>query len=71
MSNPIVPARHCRICGCTDSDCSACITAQGYPCHWVAPDLCSRCADRFRPPPAGRLITIACLLDAEPPSKET
>lgn len=35
----------CRICGCTDDDCSQCVAAQGYPCHWVEDDLCSRCAD--------------------------
>ena len=36
--------RVCRVCGCTDLDCSQCIEAQGYPCHWVENDLCSRCA---------------------------
>jgi len=34
----------CRVCGCTDNDCSQCIKAQGYPCRWVEKDLCSRCA---------------------------
>lgn len=34
----------CRICGCTDDDCSQCIEATGEPCHWVAENLCSRCA---------------------------
>ena len=34
----------CRICGCTDDDCRKCIEAQGHPCSWVEPDLCSRCA---------------------------
>lgn len=37
------PKRVCRVCGCTDDDCSQCIKAQGYPCYWVEPDLCSRC----------------------------
>lgn len=36
--------RACRICGCTDDDCSQCVEAQGIPCHWAEPDLCSRCA---------------------------
>lgn len=36
----------CRVCGCTDADCSQCIKVQGYACHWVAPNLCSRCEDR-------------------------
>ena len=37
--------RKCRVCGCTDTDCSQCIAAQGHPCWWVEDDLCSRCAD--------------------------
>jgi len=39
-----VEKRICRVCGCTDEDCSACIAATGEPCHWVEEDLCSRCA---------------------------
>ena len=35
----------CRVCGCTDFNCSQCIDATGKPCHWVEPDLCSRCAE--------------------------
>ena len=34
----------CRFCGCTDDDCTQCIEAQGYSCHWAEPNLCSRCA---------------------------
>ena len=34
----------CRVCGCTDFNCSQCIDATGKRCHWVEPDLCSRCA---------------------------
>lgn len=37
--------RACRVCGCTDDDCSECVEKQGYPCWWVEDDLCSRCAD--------------------------
>lgn len=37
--------RACRVCGCTDDDCSQCVEAQGHPCHWVAADLCSRCQE--------------------------
>ena len=33
--------RECRVCGCTDRQ--ACSTPSG-PCHWVAWDLCSACA---------------------------
>lgn len=36
--------RKCRVCECTDDDCSQCIEAQGHPCAWVEDDLCSRCA---------------------------
>lgn len=34
----------CRVCGCTDDDCSGCVERSGEPCHWVEPDLCSACA---------------------------
>jgi len=37
-------ARVCRVCGCTDLDCSGCIAKTGQPCYWVEPDLCSACA---------------------------
>lgn len=42
--------RRCRVCQCTDDDCSQCIAATGSPCHWVGADLCSRCA-LFTPAP--------------------
>lgn len=35
--------RACRVCGCTEDDCSDCIEHTGHPCHWVEPDLCSAC----------------------------
>ena len=35
--------RTCRMCGCTDDDCSECIEKTGAHCHWVEPDLCSAC----------------------------
>jgi hypothetical protein len=35
--------RECRICGCTDEDCSDCITRTGRPCSWAEPDLCTAC----------------------------
>lgn len=34
----------CRICGCTDDDCGACIEKMGAPCYWLEDDLCSACA---------------------------
>jgi transcriptional regulator with XRE-family HTH domain len=33
----------CRVCGCTDSDCSGCIERTGEPCHWLEETLCSAC----------------------------
>lgn len=41
----IFQERSCRICGCTDMDCRGCIQRTGQACHWIAPDLCSACAD--------------------------
>ena len=37
------PVRTCRVCQCTDDDCSGCIARTGKACHWVEPDLCSAC----------------------------
>jgi hypothetical protein len=37
--------RRCRVCGCTDDDCTQCIERTGEPCHWVEPDLCSACTE--------------------------
>ncbi len=36
----------CRVCGCTNDDCSECIEITGEPCTWADEDhtLCSRCA---------------------------
>jgi isopentenyldiphosphate isomerase len=36
--------RTCRVCGCTDEDCSVCIKRTGFACSWVEHDLCSACA---------------------------
>ena len=41
---PKGPKVSCRICGCTDDDCSGCVERTGVPCHWVEYDLCSACA---------------------------
>ncbi len=48
----------CRVCGCTDSDCSQCAQAQGHPCHWVEPDLCSRCADMKKTLPGTSEVVV-------------
>jgi hypothetical protein len=47
--------RRCRVCGCTDDDCSQCIAKTGKACHWVEEDLCSACQPEKKkePAPAG------------------
>lgn len=44
---PLWDERRCRVCGCTDDDCSQCIERTGAPCSWVDEDLCTACADRM------------------------
>lgn len=39
------PIACCRVCGCTENDCSQCIEKTGDACHWVEDDLCSACVD--------------------------
>jgi len=39
-----VCGERCRVCGCIEEDCRQCVEAQGFACHWVEVDLCSRCA---------------------------
>lgn len=36
----------CRVCGCTEDDCSGCMEKTGEPCHWTdsSKTLCSACA---------------------------
>ena len=41
--------RSCRVCGCTDKDCTQCIEKTGSPCYWVAKDLCSACMNEMAP----------------------
>lgn len=45
--------RSCRICGCTDLDCSGCIERTGRPCAWVPGrrDLCTACVSTMAKPP--------------------
>ena len=46
LQNAVDPdVQTCRVCGCTNDDCSQCIKALGHACHWVAPNLCGRCED--------------------------
>lgn len=37
-------SRQCRVCGCSDYDCSQCIEKTNQACYWVEEDLCSACA---------------------------
>ena len=39
----------CRVCGCTDEDCTQCIKRTGRPCSWVEDDLCSACKSPRKP----------------------
>jgi hypothetical protein len=36
---------HCRICGCTEDDCSGCVAIIGEACSWAdeAHTLCTAC----------------------------
>lgn len=33
----------CRVCGCTQHDCSECVEKTGRSCYWIEADLCSAC----------------------------
>lgn len=37
--------RCCRICGCTDGNCSQCAERTGESCGWAELDLCTACAE--------------------------
>ena len=45
-----IPAKPgtCRICGCTDLDCSGCLERTGQPCEWAdeSHTLCSACIEK-------------------------
>lgn len=48
MTESAAEIRSCRVCWCTDDDCSGCIEFTGGPCHWISPDLCSACEYSIR-----------------------
>ena len=54
-----MPEEQCRVCGCTDDDCTACYLKTGEPCYWAEPDLCSACAQEI---PPGYALTPSGLL---------
>lgn len=39
------PVGQCRVCRCTEADCTVCVERTGEPCEWTSPaqDLCSAC----------------------------
>jgi hypothetical protein len=37
------PSGQCRVCGCTDDDCTGCVERTGQACTWVESNLCSAC----------------------------
>lgn len=37
--------RKCRVCGCTEENCTQCIEKTGGPCYWIEDDLCSACVE--------------------------
>jgi hypothetical protein len=39
----------CRICGCTDDNCRACVEKTGAPCFWIEDNLCSACLNEAYP----------------------
>lgn len=45
LTSEVTEAGACRVCGCTDDDCSQCVEKTGEPCSWVSPGLCSACVD--------------------------
>lgn len=59
--------RRCRVCGCTDEDCTRCVERTGALCWWVADDLCSACwAAKL---PIGTVVRVvpSALLDLPDP----
>lgn len=56
----ITAPRTCRVCRCTEDDCSQCVEKTGEPCYWVAPGLCSACQhDRFGDGALARAARVA------------
>ena len=60
------PEQACRVCGCTEGDCSQCIAASGKPCYWVKRDLCSRCDSEAKAKPKAEARAAVDALNAVP-----
>ena len=57
--------RKCRVCGCTET--TPCCDRNGFPCSWVADDLCSACLDQdawMRVMPETAVVCALALGDA-------
>lgn len=63
---PVLDVRACRVCGCTDDDCSGCIERTGSACSWVEWDLCSACDEPTEPE-----VEEASATPSEAPSSAT
>ncbi|MFL9844719.1 hypothetical protein [Flavobacterium rhizosphaerae] len=55
LHDPVFDHQKCRVCGCTEEDCSICVAVTGKPCYWVEIDLCSACSV-----PNGELAKVKC-----------
>jgi hypothetical protein len=60
-SSYLSTARFCRVCHCTELDCSGCIERTDEPCYWVEADLCSACASLTPAPDAPQPVRKTCL----------
>lgn len=62
----------CRICGCTQYDCSGCIDRTGEPCGWAEPGLCTACVGtvQLRLEEAERKVRFLEALVVAPPPEE-
>ena len=56
-----IEADRCRVCGCTDDDCTECVERTGIPCTWVEEDLCSACQG-WRSTPLGEVVSSGSVL---------
>jgi uncharacterized protein YodC (DUF2158 family) len=56
----------CRVCGCTDFNCSSCVERTGQPCSWIEPDLCSACAEQKPDAEGPRTWTCADIANEGP-----
>jgi len=36
--------KKCKICECTDDNCTSCVEKTGIPCYWFSDNICSACA---------------------------